>query len=44
MTTEPAPDDKCAVVFLSGGMDSATTAYEATRHGHKFCVLHISYG
>lgn len=44
MTTEPTSDDKRAVVLLSGGMDSATTAYEATRRGYELYALHTSYG
>ncbi|MFC4359390.1 7-cyano-7-deazaguanine synthase QueC [Halobium salinum] len=38
--TEP----KTAVVLLSGGMDSATTAYEAADRGYDLYVLHTSYG
>jgi 7-cyano-7-deazaguanine synthase len=35
---------KRAVVLLSGGMDSATTAYEARDRGYDLFVLHTSYG
>jgi 7-cyano-7-deazaguanine synthase len=37
----PAPR---AVVLLSGGMDSATTAVEAAERGYDLYVLHTSYG
>ncbi len=37
-------DGKSAVVLLSGGMDSATTAYEAKARGYDLYVLHTSYG
>ncbi|MFC6825315.1 7-cyano-7-deazaguanine synthase QueC [Halopelagius fulvigenes] len=37
-------DGKRAVVLLSGGMDSATTAYEAAARGYDLYVLHTSYG
>lgn len=33
-----------AVVLLSGGMDSATTAYEAADRGYDILALHTSYG
>lgn len=33
-----------AVVLLSGGMDSATAAYEAREKGYEIAVLHTSYG
>lgn len=33
-----------AVVLLSGGMDSATAAYEATEEGYEIAALHTSYG
>ncbi|EMA39506.1 7-cyano-7-deazaguanine synthase QueC [Halobiforma nitratireducens] len=50
--TDPATDDpvsnetdeKRAVVLLSGGMDSATAAYEARRRGYEIYALHTSYG
>lgn len=35
---------KRAVVLVSGGMDSATTAYEAARRGYDCYFLHTSYG
>ncbi|MHC3438779.1 7-cyano-7-deazaguanine synthase QueC [Natrialbaceae archaeon A-gly3] len=41
-TDEPA--DKRAVVLLSGGMDSATAAYEAADRGYEIYALHTSYG
>ncbi len=41
-TDEPA-DDR-AVVLLSGGMDSATAAYEAAGRGYEIYALHTSYG
>jgi len=33
-----------AVVLVSGGMDSATTAYEARERGYDLHFLHTSYG
>ncbi|GAB3031153.1 7-cyano-7-deazaguanine synthase QueC [Natronobiforma cellulositropha] len=36
--------EKRAVVLLSGGMDSATTAYEARERGYELYALHTSYG
>lgn len=33
-----------AVVLVSGGMDSATTAYEAAARGYDLYFLHTSYG
>ncbi|MDL5362136.1 7-cyano-7-deazaguanine synthase QueC [Halalkalicoccus sp. NIPERK01] len=33
-----------AVVLLSGGMDSATAAYEAKERGYGIAALHTSYG
>jgi 7-cyano-7-deazaguanine synthase len=35
---------QAAVVLLSGGMDSATTAYEARSRGYDLYCLHTSYG
>ncbi|RQG89431.1 7-cyano-7-deazaguanine synthase QueC [Natrarchaeobius chitinivorans] len=46
-TAEPkdSPDDRRrAVVLLSGGMDSATAAYEAQDRGYRIHALHTSYG
>ncbi|MFC6726781.1 7-cyano-7-deazaguanine synthase, partial [Halobium palmae] len=44
-TDEPTADrSKTAVVLLSGGMDSATTAYEAKSRGYDLYLLHTSYG
>lgn len=37
-------DRQTAVVLLSGGMDSATTAYEAKARGYDLYCLHTSYG
>ncbi|SDQ52256.1 7-cyano-7-deazaguanine synthase QueC [Natronobacterium texcoconense] len=37
-------DEKRAVVLLSGGMDSATAAYEARDRGYEIYALHTSYG
>lgn len=44
--TEPEESDgnKRAVVLVSGGMDSATTAYEAANRGYDLYFLHTSYG
>jgi len=43
---EPTADQqpKRAVVLVSGGMDSATTAYEARQQGYELYFLHTSYG
>ncbi|NGM67598.1 7-cyano-7-deazaguanine synthase QueC [Natronolimnobius sp. AArcel1] len=38
------PQDKRAVVLLSGGMDSATAASEARERGYEVYALHTSYG
>ena len=45
-TAEPTSDQppKRAVVLVSGGMDSATTAYEARDRGYDLYFLHTSYG
>ncbi|WP_439026118.1 7-cyano-7-deazaguanine synthase QueC [Haloarchaeobius sp. DT45] len=37
-------DEKRAVVLASGGMDSATAAYEAKSRGYDLYLLHTSYG
>ncbi len=42
-SAEESPDRR-AVVLLSGGMDSATTAYEARERGYELYALHTSYG
>jgi len=42
--TDTTSDEKRAVVLLSGGMDSATTAYEAKERGYELYALHTSYG
>ncbi|MCT9096420.1 7-cyano-7-deazaguanine synthase QueC [Haloarchaeobius sp. HME9146] len=36
--------EKRAVVLASGGMDSATAAYEAKSRGYELYLLHTSYG
>ena len=36
--------EKRAVVLASGGMDSATAAYEAKDRGYELYLLHTSYG
>jgi len=41
--TEETTDER-AVVLVSGGMDSATTAYEAAARGYDLYLLHTSYG
>ena len=46
-TTDDLPTDnttKHAVVLVSGGMDSATTAYQAADRGYDLYFLHTSYG
>ena len=40
-STESSPG---AVVLASGGMDSATAAYEARNRGYDLYLLHTSYG
>ncbi|RQH00122.1 7-cyano-7-deazaguanine synthase QueC [Natrarchaeobius oligotrophus] len=42
--TRTASERSGAVVLLSGGMDSATAAYEALDHGYEIHALHASYG
>ncbi len=37
-------DDTRAVVLASGGMDSATAAYEAQTRGYEPVPLHTCYG
>lgn len=53
MTSNDSPDDstatdeqteKRAVILASGGMDSATVAYEARERGYEPYFLHTSYG
>ncbi|MDS0299030.1 7-cyano-7-deazaguanine synthase QueC [Halogeometricum sp. S1BR25-6] len=44
-TTDTADENRpAAVVLLSGGMDSATTTYEAASRGYDLHCLHTSYG
>ncbi|WP_435363676.1 7-cyano-7-deazaguanine synthase QueC [Haloarchaeobius sp. DYHT-AS-18] len=45
-TDESSTDhtEKRAVVLASGGMDSATAAYEAKSRGYELYLLHTSYG
>ncbi|WP_267639237.1 7-cyano-7-deazaguanine synthase QueC [Haloarchaeobius amylolyticus] len=45
-TDESSTDqsDRRAVVLASGGMDSATAAYEAKSRGYDLYLLHTSYG
>ncbi|NHN49558.1 7-cyano-7-deazaguanine synthase QueC [Halostella sp. JP-L12] len=42
--TTDEPTEKRAVVLASGGMDSATAAYEAIERGYDLYLLHTSYG
>ncbi|MXR42232.1 7-cyano-7-deazaguanine synthase QueC [Halobaculum sp. WSA2] len=42
--TADQSDPPGAVVLVSGGMDSATTAYEARERGYDLHFLHTSYG
>ncbi|QSG03193.1 7-cyano-7-deazaguanine synthase QueC [Natranaeroarchaeum sulfidigenes] len=43
-STVPDKSPPGAVVLASGGMDSATAAYEAREQGYKLFLLHTSYG
>ncbi|WP_458206733.1 7-cyano-7-deazaguanine synthase QueC [Haladaptatus sp. NG-SE-30] len=43
-TTEDVPTPNRAVILASGGMDSATAAYEARKQGYEPFFLHTSYG
>lgn len=40
----PTTDGQSAVVLVSGGMDSATAAFEAADRGYDLHFLHTSYG
>ncbi|AGB36767.1 7-cyano-7-deazaguanine synthase QueC [Natronococcus occultus] len=42
--TTDEPNEKRAVVLLSGGMDSATAAAVARERGYEIYALHTSYG
>jgi 7-cyano-7-deazaguanine synthase len=42
--TTDEPTEKRAVVLASGGMDSATAAFEAKERGYDLYLLHTSYG
>jgi len=44
MTNETIDERNGAVVLVSGGMDSATAAFEAKHRGHDLYFLHTSYG
>ena len=44
MTTETTDERNGAVVLVSGGMDSATAAFEAKHRGYDLYFLHTSYG
>lgn len=44
MTTATNEKRNGAVVLVSGGMDSATAAFEAKHRGHDLYFLHTSYG
>ncbi len=43
-TPFPAPPKTLAVVLLSGGMDSLTTAGIAAKDGHELALIHFNYG
>ncbi|EFW92635.1 exsB protein [Haladaptatus paucihalophilus DX253] len=43
-TTDTGRPEKRAVILASGGMDSATAAYEARERGYEPFFLHTSYG
>lgn len=44
MTTEQTKERDGAVVLVSGGMDSATAAFEAQERGYELYFLHTTYG
>lgn len=44
MTTTQADNTDSAVVLVSGGMDSATAAFEAKHWGFDLYFLHTTYG
>lgn len=44
MTTEQTKERNGAVVLVSGGMDSATAAFEAQQRGYDLYFLHTTYG
>ena len=44
MSTKQTDDSDKAVVLVSGGMDSATAAFEARQEGNDLYVLHTTYG
>jgi 7-cyano-7-deazaguanine synthase len=44
MTTEQTKERDGAVVLVSGGMDSATAAFEAQQRGYDLYFLHTTYG
>ena len=44
MTETQTDSDDAAVVLVSGGMDSATAAFEAADQGYDLYFLHTSYG
>lgn len=44
MTTEQTKERDSAVVLVSGGMDSATAAFEAQQRGYDLYFLHTTYG
>jgi len=44
MTTEQTKERGGAVVLVSGGMDSATAAFEAQQRGYDLYFLHTTYG
>lgn len=44
MTANPTDEQDEAVVLVSGGMDSATAAFEAKQRGYDLYFLHVTYG
>jgi 7-cyano-7-deazaguanine synthase len=44
MGTSPTPDNRPAVILLSGGLDSATTAAIARHEGFDLYALSVDYG
>ena len=44
ISTNPQKPERPAVILLSGGLDSATTAAIARREGYELYALSVDYG